>query len=250
MIGPQADLFSLNPAEHSIGLVKNFQITSEPNYLELTQGVKNNIVYSVMTSNPVKATMEVYEYTSKNLSYGLGLDGSSLQAKTAATLKTAITGDGIIDDVVINAATDNSAQFPAGSYITLQKGGTDVVHVSRVVSATYAAGTSDTTIVIEHPIPTGMNFGAGDKVTSNNVVDVGSKAEQPYLSAKIIGILPDGNKPFAILMPKLRISRGFTLAFQTDNFGNLPFEFTPYELVATDPFYGDFDGVAKLVSAT
>ena len=57
MIGAMADLLTLNTVEHSIGLVKEFMVKSEPGYTELTQGVKNTVVASVMTSNKVSATM-------------------------------------------------------------------------------------------------------------------------------------------------------------------------------------------------
>lgn len=44
MIGPRADVFELTPEEHSIGLVKNFTLSGDPSYLDLTHGVRNTIV--------------------------------------------------------------------------------------------------------------------------------------------------------------------------------------------------------------
>ena len=44
------------------------------------------------------------------------------------------------------------------------------------------------------------------------------------------------------MIPKLRVVRGFNLAFTTDDYANLPLEFTVYDLVPTDTFYSDFDG--------
>ena len=60
MLGAQADLFDLNPTEHSIGLVKNFNLQVDQTYTELTQGVQNQIVFSVRTGNKVMNTMEAY----------------------------------------------------------------------------------------------------------------------------------------------------------------------------------------------
>jgi hypothetical protein len=245
MIGPQADLFGLNPATHSIGLVKNFMIDATPAYVDLSQGVKNTLVYSVLNKNDVKATMEVFEYTSKNLAYGLGLDGSSLDTISTVTVtSTTITGDGSVDAFVV--ASDVHLAFPAGSWVVIQEvGGTDAVHVSKVVSAVYS---SNTTITVRDPVPTGMVLGAGSLISLINRMDVGSKVDQPFLSAKIVGIMPQGNEPVVILIPKLRITKGFTLAFHSDAFQNLPYEFTPYELVASDPNYADFanTGVAAV----
>ena len=55
----------------------------------------------------------------------------------------------------------------------------------------------------------------------------------------VIGIAP-GYAGLALLIPKIRITAGFTLAFRTDNFGNLPFTMTLYDLVNSDDFYTTF----------
>lgn len=241
MIGPQTDLLKLNVAEHSIGLVKNFQIQADPSYVELTQGVKNTIVYSVLNNNPVKCTMEVYEYTSKNLAYGLGLDGSGLAAITT----THVTDTDVVGDDTVKAFTisgpDASADFVAGDWMVVQEvGGTDEVFVSKVVSAAFA--TNVTTVTVRDAVPTGMTLHAGALISKVNRVDIGSKADQPFLAAKISVVLPQDNEPLIVLIPKLRITKGFTAAFHTDQFGNLPYEFTPYELVNSDPNFADFGG--------
>jgi hypothetical protein len=244
MIGPVASLYSLNPAIHSIGLVKNFSITASPAWTTLSQGVKNEEVYSVMTGNPVQATMEVFEFTGKNMSYGLGLDGSTLSAITTSDVTTtAVVGDGIVATFVMAALTDNSAGYPTGGYLYVQgAGGTDVVYIGKIVSATYAAGPHTTTVVVAAPVPTGMTFAIGSKISAVNRIDVGSTASQPYFSAKIVAILPENNEPLTILLPKIRIAKGFTVAFQSGTFGNLPYEFKAMDVVPSDPFYADFVG--------
>lgn len=65
MIGPMADLKKLNPAAHSIGLVKNMAVNIETSKTELTQGLSNDVVASVITGNTVTVAGEVYEYTAK-----------------------------------------------------------------------------------------------------------------------------------------------------------------------------------------
>jgi len=192
MLGPQADLFTLAPSTHSIGLVKNFTTSSEPQYTDLTQGVKNTIVYSVMTSNRIRAQMEVYEYTSKNIAYALGLNGSALTAISASTTTTAATAAVATNTLTLNAA-----------------------------------------------LPVALASGA--VVQKVNPIDVGSTADQPFLSAKIVGQLADGTE-VGLLLPKVRITAGFTLGFTTDNFGNLPMEFTCYDLTSDDPNYAVFSG--------
>jgi hypothetical protein len=247
MVGPTNKLFDLNPAEHSIGLVKNFQVQADPSYVELTQGVKNTLVYSVLNANPVKCTMEVYEYTAKNLAYGLGLDGSTLDTiATNHTVKTQIVGDGATTHTVaIDSATDISSEFPVGSWVILQEvGGTDLVFVAKVQSVAYA--TLVLTITLDRDVPTGMTFDVGSLISKTYRINVGSRADQPFLAAKIVGIMPQGNEPIVLLVPKMRVTKGFSVAFHTDQFGNMPFEFSPYDLVSSDPNFADFNGTGPV----
>jgi len=232
MIGAQSDLFTLAHDTHSIGLVKNFTMTSEPGYTELTEGVKNQIVYSVMTSNVVKAQMEVYEHTSKNISYALGLNGSALAAQTTATTLSAAYSAGT------SITVTSAAGLTVGDYIQIQAGTDDKTFFRKITAIAANALTLNAAIPVA--------IANGSAVRKVNAIDIGSKKEQPFLSAKIVGSLADGTE-IAIMIPKLRITNGFTLGFVTDNYGNLPFEFTVFDLVSTDPNYSEFRGVqAKL----
>lgn len=230
MIGPQADLLDLNPEDHSIGLVKNFTIMMEPGYTELTQGVKNSIVFSVMTSNPVKANMEVYEYTAKNIAYATGLDGSALVAQSVATTTSAAALANATSIVVVS-----TTGLTVGSYIQIQEGNTDKVNFRKIASV----DTATKTLTLSSPLKAPLASGA--YVTKVNTIDIGSKEDQPFLAAKIIGTLANGDE-VGILIPKLRVTNGFNMGFVTDNFGNMPFEFTLYDLIADDPNYAEFAG--------
>lgn len=228
MIGPQADLFTLAPSTHSIGLVKNFTSSSEPQYTDLTQGVKNTIVASVMTSNRVRAQMEVYEYTSKNIAYALGLNGSALSPITTSTTSSAA--------VTANATTITVAQvtgLAANDWVMIQEGTDDKVFYRRIVSI------ATNVLTLNAALPVALTSGC--TVQKVNQIDVGSSTDQPYLSAKVVGSLADGTE-VGLLIPKLRITAGFTLGFTTDNFGNLPLEFTMYDLTSDDANYALFAG--------
>lgn len=230
MIGDQADLYDLNPTEHSIGLVKNFTISSEPAYTELTQGVKNDIVHSVMTSNPVRATMETYEFTAKNLAYSLGLDaGNVAPVSTATTVASNV------------AASPATAILPVVSATGLAQGDSILIEVDSdenfVIRDIVSISTNN--ITTNAPLPA---IASGAKVYKVNKIEIGSKTEQPFLGAKIAGKAANGDA-MVLLLPKVRITKGFNLAFISDNYGNLPFEFTLYDLVSTDPNYAKFKGV-------
>lgn len=237
MLGAQADLFNLNPADNSIGLVKNFTMTAEPGYTELTQGVKNSVVYSVMTSNVVRANMEVYEYTGRNIAYSLGLEGASITPTTDTTTVDTIT---VADATTVPVLATTG--FAVGDYVTIKQGAADQLFVRKITAVTL-----DESIEVNAGIPIALAVGA--VVSKVNVIGIGSKVDQPFLAAKIVGTLADGSD-VAILIPKLRITNGFSLAFTTDNFGNLPYQFTVYDQVATDPNYALFADVGQAMLVT
>ena len=258
MIGPQASLWDLRPDLHSIGLVKNFQITNEPQTVELTHGMRNTVVYSAMTANRVTAQCEVFEYTSKNLMYGLGLDGTSFvpysnEYPTNATL-TGNTATPVTTATFI-AATSLVSDFPNGAWISIQDPAQpDTVHYARLSATTTTTGTAPTithTLTFAgYGLKTGNNFPTGSLIQRVNMVSIGSTQQQPFFAVKVVGLLPENNEPVGLLMPKIRIMRGFSLSFSTENFGNLPFQFQPYDLVTTDSFYSTFASVGPVMLQT
>lgn len=371
MIGPRDQVLDFTPEKNSIGLVKNFSFTSNDQYLDLTQGVRNSVVYSVKTGSEITASMEVYEYTSKNLAYALGLEGYeltegatmslleavgpddnvtqiSVKASEGATADDIVVGDyviiqankSLVEDRVfigkVSAVTYNSATSPevaasgsigdliraingvraglltttggklvvnagstetismsaafatafgftgttSGSMVTMESAGpvTGTVGISRnqalstvglnvnntsiaididgteVAAVTIKTTPSSTTeanflVTFDRAIPQGFSFAVGDRVHKANLIPVGTFDAQPMLAAKIIGILPEQKQPVTIIIPKMRITNGFNLSFQTDQYGNMPYEFTPYEQVPGDPLYEEFgnQGIAFIL---
>lgn len=235
LVGPQAKLFDLDPTTHGLGLVKNFKVSAEPSYTELTQGVKNTIVFSVLTKNTVRASMEVFEYTSKNLSYGLGLDGSAVAATTvSSTTSGSLTGGSGIGTTTPLAVASGTS-FSAGDFIMIFYGSDDNILIRKIASK------ATNNLTLSADIPTGITVPSGSVVKKVTMIGVGSKVEQPFLSAMAIGTLASGEEVM-IGFPKVRVTKGFDIDFRTDNYGNLPFEFTVYDQVSTDPFYADFGG--------
>lgn len=232
MLGPVADLYNLKPSTHSIGLVKNFTLTSEPTYVKLTQGTKNDEVYSVCTANTVRATMEAYEFTAQNLAYALGLTGAETTAAQTVTTTTSAAVDPTesptpnLKELEVTSATG----IVQDSYIMIKVDTVDNFITRRVVSVL------SNTLTVDQDLPA---IASGAAVIKVNKLDIGSKTEQPYYAAAITGTLADGTT-ITILIPKVRIEKGFNLAFATNDFGNLPIEFTVYDLVSTDTFYSTF----------
>lgn len=246
MIGPADELYNLNPADHSIGLVKNFTMTSEPGYTELTQGVKNTVVHSLMTSNPVRATMEAYEFTARNLAYALGIEGADQidAINIETTVSVAFDPQSSPNNVLSVASTTG---ISADDYVMILVDEEDNFMIRKVQSVTGGSPGSPPvpgTLVLVQPLEVAVAQGA--RVRKVNVIDVGSKDEQPFYAAKVAGVLADGQE-IVVLLPKVRIVRGFNLAFTTEDYGNLPIEFTVYDLVTTDTFFTDFGGVGARI---
>lgn len=334
---------TLVPEKNSIGLVKNFTVSSTDQYTDLTQGIQNDIVWSEKTGSEISATMEVYEYTASNLAYSLGLSGNDMVEGEKFSLKSAsntevivaageslgndfIKGDRLIiqsknaEDLVylgkieevqytgaaepeisldstvhdmivkLNALMSGKGSFTvAGGYLKLVVGAAAVVSFSEKFQTAFgmADGTgpitsteyitignklsdesivdndeltvtiddqdytliakttpqADTsakyTITLSSAIPETMSFVEGDMVKKVTLLYVGSRESQPFLCAKVIGILPDGKTPVTIIFPKIRVTNGFNIGFQSDTYSNMPFEFTPFRMVKSDPQYDE-----------
>ena len=257
MLGLPADLRDFRPETHSIGLVKNVKLMAEATYIELTQGLRNSVVHSVKTGEPVRASAEVYEFNASNWSYALGFSGYNVGipalnagSATITTVEALVPSGGILapadvtgyDDFTLSTVTN----FAVGDYVLIQVGYNDVVVPRRI---TTIAGS---VITVDAPIKN-VAFPAGVTVNKCLVVPVGRKSEQPFLAAKIVGNMADGRE-IAVEIPKLRITKGFDVTFQTSDYANMPFEFTVYDQIPADVQYArfqeQFDGASAVVYTT
>lgn len=239
MVGPMDKVKDLTPEEHSIGLIKNFSLTSETNEVTLTQGLRNTQVDSQVTGVTTTMSMEVYEYTAKNIAYAAMLAGENFTLNGNYKLNAKVTGGSSATSIVLkDVPAEKQADLRAGDTIALQCTSSkdyDKVYLANVSGTpVYAAEAKTLTITLDKPIPAGWEFEAGDSVFYVNLIPVGSDEEQPYYGVKIVGILPNGNEPFTVICPKAKITAGFNIGFTTDNYGNMPFEFTPYDLTKDD----------------
>lgn len=230
MLGPQALLRDLEPALHSIGLVKAVTFSAEPTYTELTQGVTNSLVFSALTANAVKASMEVYEYTAANLKWALGQDASAI---VAFSVTGAADAEITAAQADITLGAGEGASFTVDDWIMVQNGGNDHVMIRQIT------GIATDVLTCDLVFPT--NLPVGTVINKVNRVDIGEKVAQPFLGCKIVGTLADGSE-MTMLLPKVRITNGFNIGFASDNYANMPFELTVFDLVAADPHFVMFDG--------
>lgn len=245
MIGPQADLHKLNPADHSVGLTKNFQMAADPTFVDLTQGIKNTVVMSVKNGEGIRASFEVYEYTLRNFAYAAGLDASGTGYEPIDTIW--VTSTNIATNNTVTVASDITSTLAVGDYVFLQDGVDDKVHIAKVASRTFSAGVTTVVFAAGYEVKAGQTFPTGSRLGKVKRLDLGGNSAHVEMAAKVVGLLPKDNAPFTILFPRMKVTRGLAAAFQTDNFGNLPFEIMPYNGVTGDPFYSEYgDAVAIL----
>jgi hypothetical protein len=237
MIGPQASLWDLQPSTHSLGLVKNIVVNSEPTFVDLTQGAKNTLVYSMMTGNPVKISAEVYEYTSRTLTYGLGLDGTGFAiggGGPATTVQRAAGIDGSPTPTTSIPVADSTG-FSVNDNVMVIPPNADDQMLVRTLSAVVGGGTPSLTVT--HAINIDIATYTVQKVSLLKLGDTSSN--NTFLSAKVAGQLADGT-PAVMLFPKIKVTKGFNMAFNAEQYGNLPYEIQVYDLLPTDTFYSDF----------
>lgn len=245
MIGPSAKVYELTPADHSLGLIKNIQVTTDMSMTELTQGTQNTVVSSVTTQVQSRISGEVFEYTARNLAYGAGLDASNPAEYVSNTstfnLATAITSGG----TSVALAAGQGSTFNVGDFVILQDTLVpDRLHIGKVASK----ATDTLTLASGFAMPAGTAFPiATTKIYRVQQIQVGALASNPTFGCKLVGLLPGTGEPVTLIFPKIRITKGINLAFQSDNFSNMPFEFVPYNLVPGDAYFAEF-GAQKMWS--
>lgn len=241
MVGPQADLLKFMPETHSIGLVKNFTMSGDPEFKELTQDITNDVVMSIKTNDGTRMSAEVYEYTLRNISYGLGIDASGVEFDPIEnTFVTSAAPSGT--SVPVTVPSGETLDISAGDFVYIQDGIDDKVHIAKVASVL----TNILTLEAKYAIPEAVSFAAACRVGKVRKVGIGAQTPQGTMAAKVVGVLPEDKTPITLYFPKVKVTRGLSLSFSTENFANMPFEFTPLVQTASDPLWSEF-GTDKVV---
>lgn len=237
MIGPQADLYDLNPATHSIGLVKNFSCDVSKETTDLTQGIQNDIVFSVTTSAPIRMSAEMYEYTDRNMAHALSLDGATLQefVGDSYTTTAASAENGGSTDLTVDDPASPDALADGDSVMIKTPEG-------NVILGTAAGAVATNTLTIKEAIANAATaIPAGSTVAKVNVHDLGDTNLPEYFAVKAVGQLANG-ATVTLLFPKVKVVSGLSTVFSTQDFNNIPFELMPIAQLPADPFYMDFKG--------
>lgn len=246
MIAPYADatsVFELTPDLHSVGMVRNVTLNQESDQVELRKGIQQNLVDSKKSNVRTSLSAEVFEFSAQNIFYSLSV-GQTATAVKRGKLKTA--ANGAQATIVVNSdplpgdptsGISAIGDVPNGATVLLQIPGAanDYVLPVKVTAATSGAGPDYT---ITAAIPAGMSFPVGTKVWVVNEVPVASTAEQDFFKVKVVGTLSNNERPVTLILPKVKIMKGFQIQFDEGNYTSMPFEFAPYFLSATEAAVG------------
>lgn len=237
--GSATSVFELTPSDHSIGMVRNVSLGQDADSVELRKGIMQNLIDSKKSNVRTTLTAEVFEFTAQNLLYSQSVNKAAVPVKRGK-LKTTVTGPQativVVSDPIPGQASSGITaigDIPNGATLMVQIDGldNDLVLPVRVTAATTMTG-SDFTVTAA--VPTGFTFPSGSKVWVVNEVPVGSTAEQDFFKVKIVGTLSNYQRPVVCVFPKVKIRKGFQITFDETNYGNMPFEFDPYFLTASE----------------
>ena len=186
----------------------------------------------------------MYEYTEQNLAYALGLDGGELVEVTGDAHVLSAEASFASGTATLQLIDGVGQNVEVGNTVSVRDEVSENIVIAKVTDVTGISEGTATTATIELTIPDSdstQTLAAGSYVSVVNVLDLGSTSDELRYAAKVIGQLANGIW-VTFLIPKFRVSSGLTMAFGTDNFGNIPFEFTPIRVNPTDPYYAEFKG--------
>lgn len=241
MLAPQtADVFSLMPETHSVGMVKNVTIGMESDQIELRNGILQALVDSRKSGVRLTASFEGYEFTAENLYRSLGFATQTVVQRrrgkltaNAAAGATSISVESFPIPGDANSGISATGNIPTGATVLLQKAGGEGDAVYPVRVTTGATGTGPYTVAIG-ALPVGVTFSTGDTVWVVNEVNVGSLDPEDFFCMKIVGTLSAYNVPLVVIFPKVKITRGFNINFSETDYSNMPFEVSPYFLASSE----------------
>lgn len=166
--------------------------------------------------------------------FAIGTDESETAANIA---KCEVEGVTLVANEAVVTITANEIGTE-GNSVTLTTNASDKFTLSGVALSGGQDGTKGYfEITLNDPLAEGMSFVAGDSVITVSFIKVASNDETPYVSVKMVFVLPNEKEPTVLVSQKARVTNGFTLASTTDNYASMPFEITPYMLLPSDNGY-------------
>lgn len=236
------DVYALTPEDHSVGMVKEVAVPLESSQIQLTNGVSQSVVASRRTSVQPTISFTSYEFTAQNVARSLAMSGTLGTMKRGALTTAAAAAD--VQLVLESSPVPGEAgsaitalgDIPAGSTLLVQRPSPNQDYVFPTKSsgaATGAASPWTVPIAANYAIPAGMSFPIGSLVwvvpALRPTVD-----QDDLFCVKITGTLDSYDRPVTVVLPKVRVSRGFNLSFTETEYGGMPWELMPLLMSATE----------------
>jgi hypothetical protein len=234
------DPFAFTPATNSVGMVSDAAISVDSSINSLLNGVSQTEVDAKRTGISASITASVYEMTAQNFMRAHAMSGAATVIKrgvlTAAAAGSA-TSLTIASDPVPGEATSaitGIGDIPAGSTILIQRvgGEQDYVFPTKTNAAATGAGPYVVPLAAPYAIPAGMSFAVGARVWVVSPVGVGDIDADDLFSVKITGTLSNFDRPVTYVAPKVRMVKGFGIAYNETQYSSMSWEMKPLLLSA------------------
>lgn len=233
------DVFALTPEKDSVGMVSEVSIGIDSSITELLNGVQQVAVDAKRTGVSSTITGNVFEFTAANFMKAQAIGGTPLPVKRGLLTASAAAGGtslSISSDPIpgeASSAISSLSDIPSGSTLLIQRvnGQTDYVFPAKTSAAATGTGSGPYTVPVT-AIPAGMSFEAGSRVWIVHPVSVGDMDADALFCAKIVGTLSNYDRPVMYIAPKVRMVRGFQLAFNETAYSSMPWEMRPLNMAA------------------
>lgn len=232
------DVFALKPDTDSVGMVSEVNIGVDSSITELLNGVAQVAVDAKRTGVSNTITGNVFEYTAQNFMRAQAMSGVATQVKRG-TLTAPVAGGAVSLSIASDpipgeagSAITALGDIPSGSWLLIQRVNGEQDYVFPAKSSAAATGTGPYTVPIADPydIPTGMSFPAGARVWVVTPIGVADMDADALFCVKIVGMLSNFDRPVAYFAPKVRMVRGFSLAFNETAYSSMPWEMRPLNM--------------------
>lgn len=244
MIAPAftTPVFDLTPAQHSVGMAQEVNITVDSSVTELLNGVAQVLVDSKRTGVRSSISANVFEMTAQNFMRAQANAGTPVvmrrgvltAALAAGAVSMTINSDPVPGEATSAIAT--LADIPAGSTVLIQRPGGETDYVFPTITSGVATGGPGagpyTVPIATYAIPAGMTFPIGSRVWIVQQIGVANQDNDDLFGVKIVGTLSNFDRPLVAVFPKVRIVSGFTLAFSETAYGSMPWQMGPLQLSA------------------
>lgn len=245
------DVFALTPEDNSVGMSSEVNIGIDSSITELLNGVQQVAVDAKRTGVAATITGNVFEFTAQNFMRAQAMSGTATQVRRGVLTAPAAAGA-----VSLSIATDpipgeagsgitGLGDIPSGSTLLIQRVGGEQDYVFPTKTSAAATGTGPFTVPIADPydIPANMSFVAGARVWIITPLGVGDMDADALFCAKVTGTLSNYDRPVTYVSPKVRMVRGFQIAFNETAYSSMPWEMRPLVMsageVATNPRFAD-----------